>query len=79
MYFLLVLSGSAFAADHDQEKISNSKVVEAPDILYNETSNDTITMEGASVSLNCEARLANLSYTINQNLKLRKSTSKSVF
>ena len=54
-------------------------MVEAPDILYNETSNDTITMEGASVSLNCEARLANLSYTINQNLKLRKSTSKSVF
>ena len=32
------------------------KVVEAPDILYNETSNDTITMEGASISLNCEAR-----------------------
>ena len=26
-------------------------VVEAPDILYNETSNDTIVAEGASVSL----------------------------
>ena len=32
------------------------EVVEAPDILYNQTSNDTITMEGASVTLNCEAR-----------------------
>ena len=31
-------------------------VVEAPDILYNETSNDTIVAEGASVSLRCEAR-----------------------
>ena len=30
--------------------------MEAPDILYNQTSNDTITMEGASVTLNCEAR-----------------------
>ena len=31
-------------------------VVEAPDILYNETSNDTIVAEGASVHLKCEAR-----------------------
>ena len=31
-------------------------VVEAPDILYNETSNDTIVAEGASVALRCEAR-----------------------
>jgi hypothetical protein len=31
-------------------------VVEAPDILYNETSNDTIVAEGASVQLRCEAR-----------------------
>lgn len=31
-------------------------VVEAPDILYNETSNDTIVAEGASVTLRCEAR-----------------------
>ena len=31
-------------------------VVEAPDILYNETSNDTIVAEGASVQLKCEAR-----------------------
>ena len=31
-------------------------VVEAPDILYNETSNDTIVAEGASVNLRCEAR-----------------------
>ena len=31
-------------------------VVEAPDILYNETSNDTIVAEGASVVLRCEAR-----------------------
>ena len=31
-------------------------VVEAPDILYNETSNDTIVAEGASVHLRCEAR-----------------------
>ena len=31
-------------------------MVEAPDILYNETSNDTIVAEGASVHLKCEAR-----------------------
>jgi hypothetical protein len=31
-------------------------VVEAPDILYNETSNDTIVPEGSGVSLRCEAR-----------------------
>ena len=31
-------------------------MVEAPDILYNETSNDTIVAEGASVALRCEAR-----------------------
>ena len=31
-------------------------VVEAPDILYNETSNDTIVTEGAGVKLRCEAR-----------------------
>lgn len=31
-------------------------VVEAPDILYNQTSNDTIVAEGASVVLRCEAR-----------------------
>ena len=31
-------------------------MVEAPDILYNETSNDTIVAEGASVTLRCEAR-----------------------
>ena len=31
-------------------------VVEAPDILYNETSNDTIVPEGYDVSLRCEAR-----------------------
>ncbi len=31
-------------------------MVEAPDILYNETSNDTIVAEGASVRLHCEAR-----------------------
>ncbi len=31
-------------------------MVEAPDILYNETSNDTIVPEGASVRLHCEAR-----------------------
>ena len=37
-------------------QIGMLEVVEAPDILYNETSNDTITMEGASVSLRCEAR-----------------------
>ena len=37
-------------------QIGMLEVVEAPDILYNETSNDTITMEGASVSLKCEAR-----------------------
>ena len=37
-------------------QIGMLEVVEAPDILYNETSNDTISMEGASVSLKCEAR-----------------------
>ena len=37
-------------------QIGMLEVVEAPDILYNQTSNDTITMEGASVTLNCEAR-----------------------
>jgi len=37
-------------------QIGMLEVVEAPDILYNETSNDTITMEGASVNLRCEAR-----------------------
>ena len=31
-------------------------VVEAPDILYNETSNDTIVPEGYDVNLRCEAR-----------------------
>ena len=31
-------------------------VVEAPDILYNETSNDTIVPEGSGVNLRCEAR-----------------------
>jgi len=31
-------------------------VVEAPDILYNETSNDTIVPEGSGVRLRCEAR-----------------------
>ena len=30
-------------------------VVEAPDILYNETSNDTTVAEGASVHLRCKA------------------------
>jgi len=37
-------------------QIGMLEVVEAPDILYNETSNDTITMEGASATLKCEAR-----------------------
>ena len=37
-------------------QIGMLEVVEAPDILYNQTSNDTITMEGASVTLTCEAR-----------------------
>jgi len=37
-------------------QIGMLEVVEAPDILYNETSNDTITMEGASATLRCEAR-----------------------
>lgn len=32
------------------------EVVEAPDILYNRTSNDTICMESSDVTLNCEAR-----------------------
>ena len=31
-------------------------MVEAPDILYNETSNDTIVLEGAGTKLRCEAR-----------------------
>ncbi len=31
-------------------------MVEAPDILYNETSNDTIVPEGSGVRLHCEAR-----------------------
>ena len=31
-------------------------MVEAPDILYNETSNDTIVPEGSGVRLRCEAR-----------------------
>ena len=31
-------------------------VVEAPDFLYNETSNDTTVAEGASVHLRCKAR-----------------------
>ena len=37
-------------------QIGMLEVVEAPDILYNETSHDTIPMEGASVNLKCEAR-----------------------
>ena len=37
-------------------QIGMLNVVEAPDILYNETSNDTIVAEGASVQLKCEAR-----------------------
>ncbi|XP_023322105.1 igLON family member 5 [Eurytemora carolleeae] len=37
-------------------QIGMLEVVEAPDILYNETSNDTITMESANVNLICEAR-----------------------
>lgn len=37
-------------------QIGMLEVVEAPDILYNETSNDTISMEGSSVNLKCEAR-----------------------
>jgi len=37
-------------------QIGMLSVVEAPDILYNQTSNDTITMEGASALLKCEAR-----------------------
>ena len=43
-------------------QIGMLEVVEAPDILYNETSNDTITMEGASVSLRCEARWGDENY-----------------
>ena len=41
-------------SSHFQVGVLN--VVEAPDILYNETSNDTIVAEGASVTLRCEAR-----------------------
>ena len=41
-------------SSHFQGGVLN--VVEAPDILYNETSNDTIVAEGASVTLRCEAR-----------------------
>jgi len=37
-------------------QIGMLEVVEAPDILYNETSNDTIKMESANVRLRCEAR-----------------------
>ena len=38
-------------------QIGMLEVVEAPDILYNETSNDTITMEGSSVTLRYSLRL----------------------
>ncbi|XP_059081716.1 protein amalgam-like [Tigriopus californicus] len=37
-------------------QIGMLSVVEAPDILYNETSNDTIVLEGAGSRLRCEAR-----------------------
>ena len=37
-------------------QIGMLEVVEAPDILYNVTSNDTISPEGASAYLKCEAR-----------------------
>eukprot|EP00095_Tigriopus_kingsejongensis_P010050 maker-scaffold99_size374999-snap-gene-0.22 protein:Tk10050 transcript:maker-scaffold99_size374999-snap-gene-0.22-mRNA-1 annotation:"PREDICTED: lachesin-like" len=37
-------------------QIGMLSVVEAPDILYNETSNDTIVLEGAHAKLRCEAR-----------------------
>ena len=38
-------------------QIGMLEVVEAPDILYNETSNDTITMEGSSVTLRYSLQL----------------------
>ena len=59
--FILALAGdqrpfssSPFTLTHFQ--IGFLSVVEAPDILYNETSNDTIVPEGYDVNLRCEAR-----------------------
>ena len=54
-------------------QIGMLEVVEAPDILYNETSNDTITMEGASVSLKCEARYDSLFFSSGKLKNTKKS------